>query len=81
MKLIWTPEALQDRRDIWDYIAQDSEVAAARMDALFSEAASRFIDYPLLGRPGLLRSWPYYTLARNIHSLSVSIRRNYRDAC
>lgn len=54
MRLIWTPEALEDRRDIWDYIAQDSEVAAARMDMLFSEAASRLIDYPLLGRLGLI---------------------------
>ncbi|WP_442593395.1 type II toxin-antitoxin system RelE/ParE family toxin [Parapusillimonas sp. JC17] len=54
MRLVWTPEALEDRRDIWDYIAQDSEAAAARMDALFSEAASRLIDYPLLGRSGLI---------------------------
>ena len=54
MRLIWTPEALQDRQDIWDYIAQDSEVAAARMDALFSKAAARLIAYPLLGRPGLI---------------------------
>jgi toxin ParE1/3/4 len=54
MRLVWTPEALEDRRDIWDYITQDSEAAAARMDALFSEAASRLIDYPLLGRSGLI---------------------------
>ncbi|MBO9355918.1 type II toxin-antitoxin system mRNA interferase toxin, RelE/StbE family [Bordetella petrii] len=54
MRVIWTPEALQDRRDIWDYIAQDSETAAARMDALFSQAASRLADYPQLGRPGVI---------------------------
>jgi len=54
MRVVWTPEALQDRRDIWDYIAQDSEAAAGRMDELFSDAAARLADYPLLGRPGLI---------------------------
>ncbi len=52
MKLIWTPEALQDRLDIWDYITTDNPYAAARMDELFSEAASRLIAHPKLGRTG-----------------------------
>jgi addiction module RelE/StbE family toxin len=50
--LIWTPEALQDRFDIWDYIANDNPHAAARMDELFSEAANRLIEHPRLGRTG-----------------------------
>jgi addiction module RelE/StbE family toxin len=50
--LIWTPEALQDRFDIWDYIATDNPHAAARMDELFSEAANRLIQHPRLGRTG-----------------------------
>ncbi len=52
MTLIWTPEALQDRFDIWDYIANDNPHAAARMDELFSEAANRLIEHPRLGRTG-----------------------------
>lgn len=52
MKVIWTPEALQDRRDIWDHIATENPAAAARMDALFSEAAARLADHPKLGRAG-----------------------------
>ena len=52
MKLVWTPEALQDRVDIWDYIAADNPHAAARMDELFSDWASRLIEHPKLGRPG-----------------------------
>lgn len=52
MRLIWTPEALQDRFDIWDYIAVDNPHAAARMDDLFSESASRLIKHPKLGRTG-----------------------------
>ena len=49
MRVIWTPEALQDRADVWDYIAADNPQAAARMDELFSDAAVRLADYPKLG--------------------------------
>lgn len=52
MRVLWTPEALQDRSEIWDYIALDNPAAAARMDALFSQAATRLEDHPLLGKPG-----------------------------
>lgn len=54
MRVVWTPEALQDRTDVWDYIAADNPQAAARMDALFSDAASRLADHPKLGRPGTI---------------------------
>jgi len=52
MRVVWTPEALQDRYDIWDYIAADNPLAAAGVDALFSEAAARLAEHPKLGRPG-----------------------------
>jgi len=52
LKVIWTPEAEQDRVSIWDYIAADNPRAAARMDALFSAAAARLANRPKLGRPG-----------------------------
>ena len=52
MKIIWTPEAQQDRADVWDYIAADSPRAAARMDAIFSSAAARLAEHPLMGRTG-----------------------------
>ena len=37
---------------MWDYISEDSQSAAARMDALFSDAASRLVDYPKIGKLG-----------------------------
>lgn len=52
MRVIWTPEALQDRADIWDYIVADNPRAAVHMDELFSAAAGRLADYPKVGRPG-----------------------------
>ena len=30
MRVVWTPEAQQDRADVWDYIAADNPRAAAR---------------------------------------------------
>jgi len=52
VRVIWTAQALEDRFDIWDYIAADNPLAAARMDGLFSEAASRLVDHPRIGRQG-----------------------------
>ena len=52
MKVIWTSEALQDRLDIWEYIATDNPLAAVHMDELFSAAASTLADFPNKGRLG-----------------------------
>ena len=52
MTVVWTPEAEQDRADIWDYIAADNPVAAVRMDELFSDAAARLAKHPKIGRTG-----------------------------
>lgn len=55
MRVIWTPEALQDRNDIWDYISADNLRAAARIDELFSDAATRLANHPMLGRSGKIQ--------------------------
>jgi toxin ParE1/3/4 len=52
VKVRWTSSARQDRIGIRDYIAADNRRAAARMDALFGEAAARLADHPHLGKPG-----------------------------
>ncbi|MDQ2734106.1 MAG: type II toxin-antitoxin system RelE/ParE family toxin [Pseudomonadota bacterium] len=60
MKVIWTPEAEQDRDDIWVHVAADNLRAAARLDELFSDAAARLVDHPKLGRSGKIpgtREW------------------------
>lgn len=51
-ELLWTPEAIQDRDEIYDYIEADNPVAALVLDGLFSEKAGRLVDHPGLGRPG-----------------------------
>jgi toxin ParE1/3/4 len=50
VKVLWTPEAEQDRGDIWDFIAAENPVAAGRMDRIFSEAAASLADFPNRGR-------------------------------
>ncbi|OZI47769.1 type II toxin-antitoxin system mRNA interferase toxin, RelE/StbE family [Bordetella genomosp. 5] len=52
MKVVWTPEANQDRLDIQDHIAIDNPRAAVRVDQLFLDAAAKLGDFPMLGRIG-----------------------------
>ena len=52
MRLFWTPEAIQDRDDIFDFIEADNSAAALALDELFEEKVGRLIDHPELGRPG-----------------------------
>lgn len=52
MKVRWSPEAEDDRAQIFDYIAADSPRAAVKMDEIFSKAAARLADHPMLGRTG-----------------------------
>jgi toxin ParE1/3/4 len=52
VKVRWTPEAEWDRNDVWEYIANDNPQAAISMDELFSDAAAKLADYPLMGRIG-----------------------------
>ena len=52
MIVVWTPEAEQDRADIWDYIAADNLDAAVRMDELFSDAAAWIGAHPKMGATG-----------------------------
>lgn len=52
MKVYWTPEAEQDRIEIWDFIASDEPLAASRMDELFSATVTKLKDFPEMGKPG-----------------------------
>ena len=42
MELFWTPEATQDRDDIYEHIELDNPVAALALDELFAEKARRW---------------------------------------
>ena len=52
MPLFWTPESIQDREDIYDFIEADNPAAALELDEMFSEKALHLVDHPGLGRLG-----------------------------
>lgn len=54
MKLFWTPQAAQDRADIWDYLHDLNPQAALEMDTRFSQSAKQLTLHPQAGRPGLI---------------------------
>ncbi len=72
MKVVWTPQARQDRSDIWGWIARDNPQAASRLDGLFSKAVERLAKYPKLGRPGQVagtREWIPHASYRLVYEL------------
>ena len=52
MELLWTPEAVRDREDIYDYIEEDSPHAALALDDLIAEKTAVLQDFPRMGRAG-----------------------------
>ena len=50
--LYWTPEAVQDRDSIYDYIQADNPAAAIAMDELFEKNTRNLTDHPQMGRIG-----------------------------
>lgn len=52
MRIVWTPEAEQDRETIWQYLYDRDPAAALRIDGLFSGAVARLHDFPMLGHEG-----------------------------
>jgi len=52
VKVYWADTANQHRAEIIDYIAADNPRAALKMDRIFTEAADKLADFPMLGRKG-----------------------------
>ena len=55
MQLVWTPESVDDREEIYAYIEADNPRAALALDSLISDSAERLLEQPGLGRPGRVR--------------------------
>lgn len=52
MELLWTPEAVRDREDIYDYIEKNNPLAALALDDLIAERTAVLQDFPRMGRDG-----------------------------
>lgn len=66
VKLLWTLDARQDRRDIGEHIAKKNPAAAIMMDEIFSQRARTLTDHPAMGRPG-----------RVVDTRELIVHRNY----
>ena len=52
MNIVWTPQAEQDRLEIFTYIAMDNPKAAVELDERFSAVVARLDEFPKSGQPG-----------------------------
>jgi toxin ParE1/3/4 len=81
MDLFWTPESIQDRAGIYDYIEADNPIAALQLDEVFSEKAALLVDQPGLGRLGRVtgtREWvvhPNYLLVYDVVDGRIRVLR------
>lgn len=65
MKLLWTVEARQDRRDTREHIAKDNLAAAVTLDEMFTRKARNLVDHPAIGRPGRVAGTREFIVHRN----------------
>ncbi|MDN6297537.1 MAG: type II toxin-antitoxin system RelE/ParE family toxin [Halomonas sp.] len=81
MELVWTPEAIQDRDDIYEYLGPESPLAVLTLDELFSEQAAQLVGHPDSGRLGRAPRFrelvvhPSYMLIYDIVGMQVRILR------
>ena len=54
MRLIWTPESETDRINIFTQIATDNPSAAFALEEIIEDRADQLLDFPEMGRPGML---------------------------
>ncbi|MFZ1640766.1 MAG: type II toxin-antitoxin system RelE/ParE family toxin [Candidatus Contendobacter sp.] len=52
MKIVWSPQARGDLRDLVSYLVADNPAAAQALRTRLQEQATALADHPALGRPG-----------------------------
>ena len=52
MNLIWSPQSIEDRKQIYAFIAEHDPKAADELDELFGKQASHLLTFPEIGKPG-----------------------------
>lgn len=55
MRLVWTGLAVQDREQIFDYIALDNPSAALAVDGALSRQLNLLKEFPEMGRSGRVK--------------------------
>jgi addiction module RelE/StbE family toxin len=76
VKLVWTQQAEEDRKQIFTYIFEHDEDAAEAMDILFTAKAETLLKFPAMGRQGRIIG----TRELVAHKHYLLIYRVYDDA-
>jgi toxin ParE1/3/4 len=87
MKVIWSPEARQDLRDIYLYLAAENPYAARALHERIKQGVRLLRDNPHIGRPGrvpgtkeLVISGTFYILPYRIREKRLELLRVYHTA-
>ena len=76
MRLIWSDDAIQERNDIFAFISADNPVAAVAIDQILSERARNLLEFPNIGRPGILPDTRELTVHPNYRLICELVRYN-----
>jgi addiction module RelE/StbE family toxin len=52
VNLIWSPQSIEDRKQIYAFIAEHDPRAAGELDGLFRKQANALLTFPDMGKPG-----------------------------
>ena len=55
MNLIWSPQSLEDRKQIYAFIFEHDNQAADALDDLFNSQACRLLMFSEIGKPGCVK--------------------------
>ncbi len=73
MKLLWGQYALDDRREIYDYIDAENPRAAVKIDEAISYAMQRLLEFPMLGRTGRIETTRELVIAHTPYIVAYRI--------
>ena len=65
MILVWLPEALRNRFEQLDYLAQDNPLAAADQDEEIEHQVDLLLQNPKMGRPGRMQGTRELVISRS----------------
>lgn len=74
MKLIWTPRAKDDLREIGHYIADFNPTAALALVRRLRHAAKALVDHPAIGRPGRVEETRELVISGTSYILPYRVR-------
>jgi toxin ParE1/3/4 len=86
VKLLWTRDAIADRRAIYDYIETGNPRAALDMDGHFERKAEQLVAHPMIGRTGRVQGTrelvmpPNYLLIYDVGKETVRLLRVLHSA-